>query len=167
MLKNKGILKITALLVMLFVSVVALTGCEFNKDKKDENAYEQPIKNLVEGLSEGNSAKFLEAFPGFISDYVKDIFTDEYLKSVIDEQKENYGDNITMSYKITKTEEISAEDLASKQNNILETYGKEVSITKGYKLDVEMTTKGDKTEDVDTDNMEVYEIDGKWCMIDF
>ena len=96
---------------------------------------------------------------------MKDIFTDDYLKSVLDEQKENFGDNITMSYKITKTEEISKEDLESKQKNIVETYGKEVSITKGYKLDVEITTKGDQKEDVDTDNMEVYEIDGNWYMI--
>ena len=163
MLKNKGTLKVAALVVMLVVSVMALTGCD--KNKKDDNKYEQPIKNMVEGLSEANSSKFLSAFPPFFSDYMKDIFSDDYLKSVIDEQKENFGDNITMSYKVTKTEEISKEDLESKQKNILDTYGKEVSITKGYKLDVEITTKGDQKEDVDTDNMEVYEIDGNWYMI--
>lgn len=172
MLKNKRILKIIAVLIAMVFCMTMLTGCgkDLKDDKKGNNgvaAYEEPVKNLVEGLAEANSEKFLNAFPSFISDYVKDIFTDEYMKTVLDSSKETYGDNLTMSYKVTKTEEISEEDIKSEQEEVKETYGKDATITKGYKLTVEVTTKGTEKEDTDSDEYEVYEIDGKWCLIDF
>lgn len=172
MLKNKRTLKIIALLVAMVICMSMLTGCEIGSKKNEKEgsgvaAYEEPVKNLVEGLSEANSEKFLSAFPTFISDYVKDIFTDEYMKTVLESSKETYGDNLSMTYKVTKTEEISADDLKSKQEDVKETYGNDVTITKGYKLSIDVTTKGNDKEDTDSDDYEVFEIDGKWCIIDF
>lgn len=176
MLKNKSILKFVAVLTVMIMSIGMLTGCEMKSLKEKESnvknatsqgAYEEPVKNLVEGLGEGNAEKFLNAFPDFITSYMKDIFTDEYLQETLKDAEEDYGANIKMSYKVTKTTELSGDDLKSMQEDVKTNYGEEVNITKGYKLDVEITTKGDKSEDVDTDSFKVYEINEKWCIVDF
>lgn len=170
MLKNKRLFKSIAILAIIVFSMFMLTGCEFGSKKEEEKkkeAYEEPISNLVKGLEEANSQKFLSAFPSFISDYVKDVFTDDYMKEVLNQSKETYGENLTMNYTVTKIEDISKENLESQQQQIKELYGKEITISNGKKVEVEIVTKGDAKEDKDTDSFEVYEIDGKWCIIDF
>ena len=72
-----------------------------------------------------------------------------------------------MSYKILDKKDISEEDLREMEEEVKESFGKEIRITKGYKLGVEITTKGDKAEDKEEDVFKVYEIDGKWYMLAF
>ena len=149
--------------------MVLLSGCNLNK--KDKNAeveaYEQPVKNVVEGLVEANSEKFLKAFPDYISDQMKTMFTEEYLKATVSKAEEEYGANIKMTYKVLDKNDISEEDLREMEEEVKESFGKEIRITKGYKLGVEITTKGDKAEDKEEDVFKVYEIDGKWYMLAF
>ena len=70
-LKKICILKSVTVLAVIIMSIGLLTGCEMkfgNKDEKNKTeAYEEPVKNLIEGLAEANSEKFLNAFPPFIS----------------------------------------------------------------------------------------------------
>lgn len=171
MIKNKSIFKCVAVLTVMIMSICMLTGCEMKiGGKKDEEkkveSYEEPVKNLVEGLGEANAEKFLSAFPSFISDYMKDIFSDEYLKETLKEAEEDYGANIKMSYEVTNKEDISEDDIKSMQEDMKSYYNQDVTISKGYKLDVEITTKGDDSEDKDTDSFDVFEIDGKWYILD-
>lgn len=174
MLKNKSILKIIAIFAVLLMSMSMLTGCELGKkssnEKSDENAeqtsYEEPIKNLVEGLSEANAEKFLKAFPSYVGEYMENIFTDEYLKSTLQEAESDFGANIKMSYKVTNKEDISEEDMKQMEEEVKENFDKEIDITKGYTLDVEITTKGDNTEDKEEDIFNVYEVDGNWYILD-
>ena len=170
MLKNNKILKIFTVLAVMIVSICMLTGCEKKEsgkeNKVEQEAFEEPIKNLVEGLGEANSQKLLSAFPSFISDIMKDIFTDEQLKGVIDETKTEYGDNMKMTYSITNKEEISEEDLKTMQDDVKTTYNQEITITKGYSVEAKITTKGDNKEDVEDENFKVYEIDGKWYLLE-
>ncbi len=170
MLKNKRMLKLIAVFAMLVMSMYMLTGCEIgkkNSDKEDNSSsYEEPIKNLIEGLSEANSDKLLKAFPGFISDYMKDIFTDEYLESTLKKAEEDFGANVKMSYKITDKTDLEDEELRKMEEDIQTNFNKEVKITKGYEVEIEVTTKGDETEDTEKDAFNVYEIDGKWYILD-
>ena len=169
MLKNKRMLKLIAVFAMLVMSMYMLTGCEIgkkNSDKDDSSSYEDPIKNLVEGLSEANSSKLLKAFPDFIADYMKDIFTDEYLESTLDKAEEDFGTNVKMSYKITDKTDLEDEELRKMEEDVLTNFNKEVKITKGYEVEIEVTTKGDETEDTEKDAFNVYEIDGKWYILD-
>lgn len=173
MLRKNCILKSITVLAVMVMSIGLLTGCEmkFGKDKNEKSeevAYEQPVINFVEGLGEANSEKFLKAFPSFISDneYMKNTFTNEYLQGVLKNAEENYGTNIKMTCKITNKEDIAEENLKTMQEDVKTYYNKEITITKGYKLSAEITTKGDNEEDVDTEDFEVYEIDGNWYMLD-
>ena len=97
---------------------------------------------------------------------MKNTFTNEYLQGVLKNAEENYGANIKMTCKITNKEDIAEENLKTMQEDVKTYYNKEITITKGYKLSAEITTKGDNEEDVDTEDFEVYEIDGNWYMLD-
>lgn len=171
MLKNKSILKIIAVLTIIVMSMFALTGCGKNdkeeEKKKEETAYEEPVKNLVEGLSEANAEKFAKAFPPYLADQMKEIFTADYLQKSLEEAKEQYGENVSMTYTVTSKEEISEDDIKTKEEDIKSSFEKEVDITKGYKLNIEITTKGDDAEDKDTSSFDVYEMDGNWYILGF
>lgn len=174
MLKNKSLLKVFAIFAVLLLSMYMLTGCETESSKKDKeksndsvsSSYEEPIKNMIEGLSEANSSKFLKAFPSFISDYMKDIFTDKYLETTLKTAEEEYGKNVKMTYKITDKTEIDSDELKEMEEAVKTNFDKEIKITKGYELGIEVTTKGDDEEDTETDEMNVYEIDGNWYILD-
>ena len=175
MLKNKRSFKIIAIFAVLVMSMCMLTGCEIGKksssDKTSDKvettgSYEEPVKNLVEGLAEANADKFLKAFPSYVSEYMEDIFTDEYLQSTLKEAESDYGANIKMSYKVTNKEDLSEEDMSQMEKEVKENFDKQIDITKGYMLDVEVTTKGDNSEDTETDIFNVYEVDGNWYILD-
>lgn len=175
MLINKNILKLFAIFAVLLMSMYLLTGCEIGESKskeKNENgeeitsSYEEPIKNMIEGLTEANSSKFLKAFPSFISDYMGDIFTDEYLENTLETAEEEYGENIKMSYEITDKTEIEEEDLRKMEEDIKTNFDEDIKITKGYELGIKVTTKGDDAEDTEEDEFNVYEVDGKWYILD-
>lgn len=177
MFKNKYIIKLISIFAVLLMSMYMLTGCEFEKSdssKKDKNddtkeitsSYEEPVKYMVEGLSEANAEKFLKAFPEFISDYMEDIFTDEYLENTLKTAENEFGENIEMSYKIIDKTEIDKDELEKMEEDIKNNFEEEITITKGYELGVEVTTKGDDAEDTEEDEFNVYEVDGKWYILD-
>ena len=169
MIKNKRLIKALTIMLVMIMSVVLLSGCETtsnkDKNKNETQAYEEPVKNMIEGLSEANSEKFLKAFPDFISSYMKTMFTDDYLSETVKKAEEEYGSNLTMSYKVTDKKDISEEALKEMQDEVKESFNKEINISEGYVLTVEVTTKGDNDEDTETDDFKVYEIDGNWYLL--
>lgn len=169
MVENKRKVKVVSILLIMIMTLGLLSGCGANKDEKkaETDSYEQPVKNMIEGLSEANADKFLKAFPEYISEQMKLVFTEDYLKETVKKAEEEYGANLKMSYKITDKADIVEEDLREMEEEVKESFGKEIKISKGYKLGVEVTTKGDDTEDKEVDEFKVYEVDGKWYMLAF
>lgn len=169
MVENKRKVKVVSILLIMIMTLGLLSGCGVNKDEKkaETDSYEQPVKNMIEGLSEANADKFLKAFPEYISEQMKLVFTEDYLKETVKKAEEEYGANLKMSYKITDKADIAEEDLREMEEEVKESFGKEIKISKGYKLGVEVTTKGDDTEDKEVDEFKVYEVDGKWYMLAF
>lgn len=165
MLKNKSILKLVAVLTVMVMSMAMLAGCGAKKEEKKVSSFEDPIKNYIEGVAEANSEKFLKAFPTFISDTLKSIFSDDYLKEIKKENEEKFGEDVTISYKVKEKTEISQDDINSIKESVKTTYDKELNITKGYKVDLDITTKGSKDEETDSETIDVYEVDGVWCIL--
>lgn len=172
-MKNKSNLKFLTVIAVMLVSIMILTGCgtdNSNDDKKgeeskQESAFEEPIKNYVEGLQTSNLDTLVKAFPSFISDELKEQMDEEDLKEMIDEAKEEYGENLKLSYEINDKQEIAEEDLKEKQEDIKTLFDTDITITKGYTVETKLTTKGDKEEHTETSTFEVYEIDGSWYML--
>lgn len=167
MIKNKKILAIISIMVLC---VTVLTGCNINK--KTENGsgeqnieqYEQPIKNFLEGIEEGNIDKFLSSFPDYLAELLKENISEEDLQEMLKNEIKSYGDNVKYSYNITEKKELSQDNLKNLQSKIKSNMDKEVNVTNGYELKVEIITKGDKDEQKDLETLQVYEIDGKWCL---
>ncbi len=172
MLKNKRLLKVIAVLTVMVMSIFMLTGCgnkkeeEKNDSNTTTNTYEDPIKNVVEGVGKANISKFMSAYPSFIAENINQIIDEDYLQSQLEDYEDIYGNNIEMSYSITNKEEISEEDLKEEEEELKDTYDEDVDITKGYNLEVELKIKGDEDEDTEEDSFEVYEINGTWYLLE-
>ena len=166
MIKNKKYFKILTVLTVLVMSICMLTGCGKKENKEQTPDYEEPIKNFIEGMVEANSEKFLNAFPEFLSKYMKQSFTNEDLSEILEDAKEEYGEDLKMTYKVVDKKELSEEELKQMQEDLKENYGQESSVSAGYNLNVEINTKGSKKEETDKDEYTVYKIDEKWCMIE-
>lgn len=171
---NTKKLKLIVISIMLLLGMYMLTGCEFlNKDLEDNEeekikieAYEEPLENIINGLVKADSETFLKAFPDFIVVHMQDIYTDEYLEGVAKVLKDEYGDNVKMSYKIKEKIDIDADALRNVENEMRNNFEKKVTITRGYELKVDVTTKGKNAEDTKDDVFKVFEIDGKWYILD-
>ncbi len=173
MLKNKSKLKFFTVIAVMLVSIIALTGCGTNNktednNKKNENeeaSFETPIKNYYEGLQTANLDTLMKSLPSFIYDEAKEKMTEEVLNVMLEQAKEEYGENLKISYVIKNKKEIAEEDLKSEQNDIKTMFNSDITITKGYIVDVETKVKGDNKEDTNTNTLEVYEIDGNWYLL--
>lgn len=169
MLRNKRKIDLITIFLIILISMFMLTGCGNRNNKNQINEaqlYEEPIKNLVEGLGEANSEKLLSAFPDFIRKYLEKTFTTEYLQGLLAQTIEEYGNNIKMSYKIVQKSNLSEEELKSMQETVKESYNADVTISNGVSVVIEITTKGDKLENTDTNELNVFEINGKWCILE-
>lgn len=173
MLKKDKTMKLIAILIVMVMSMCALSGCgnnqngkeEKNKESTEDAAIELPIKNMVEGLLETNSEKFISAFPPFYSGSLGELFNNEALKTALDTSTEEYGENIKMTYEITNKTQIEESKIEEMEKEVKESYNQDVDITKGYELEVKITTKGDKAEDTETDAFEIYQIDGNYYLL--
>lgn len=160
----KKIAKLLFLSCMLIVTVTILAGCGKKKQEATSvESYEEPIKNMIEGIQNTNVEKYMSAFPAFIDYKVTQSELDEMMNAYI----EMYGQDIKVSYEIAGKEEISKEKLSEIQNNIKTYYNHECIVTKGYKLYVKKTVKGIKDEQTTSSIINVYEIDGSWYSIAF
>lgn len=171
MIKKKT--KYVLMLIILLLSMYMLTGCDlFNENSKDNDekrkieAYEEPINNVVNGLKNADSETFLKAFPDFVSIHVKDIYTDEYLGIYAKKMKEEYGTNVEMTYNIIEKSEILDGNLQKIEKEMKDVYEQDIIIKNGYKLKTEINIKGKNGEDTKNEMFEVYEIDGKWFILD-
>lgn len=162
--KSKKISKILLIGMMLITITVVLTGCG---NKKEENKgiepYEEPIKNMIEGMQNTNLEQYKKAFPDFIDYQVTQKDLDEMMNVYI----EMYGQDIKISYEIKEKEEMPSSKLSEIQENIKIYFNHECNVSKGYKLQVNKTIKGIKDQQLTQTTINVYEIDGNWYLITF
>lgn len=152
------------LVIMLILTATILTGCE-NEEKKETEIqpYEEPIKNMIEGMQNTNIEQYMSSLPDFI-DYK---MTQEKLEQIMNDYEIQYGENVKISYKIIDKQEVKAEKIKEVQENIEMYFEHNCDVTKGYKLNVKQKIEGSKQESEVEMNINVYEIDGKWYRITF
>ena len=163
MIKTNSVksLKYIVISIMLLLSMYMLTGCELlkNDSKKDDEekrkieAYEERIDNIVNGLANADSELFLSAFPDFIAVHMQDVYNDDFLEGYAKIMKDEYGNNVKITFKVTEKSDIEADNLRKMEQEMKDNFDKEFTITNGYKLKVDITTKGEKAEDTKDDNL--------------
>jgi len=156
--QGKGIYVAIFIIIILFIWYFVANS----------NLYERPIKNYFDGLSRADSKIMFKALPDFArKELLKEKSYREYdksLKTIIDDMKEEYGDNFKIKYKIIAKESIDNTDLESVANEFKKTYNTSVDITEGYKLKVDITTKGSKKEETNSLDFFVYKINNVWSL---
>lgn len=68
-MKNiKQMMKLIIIIGMLIILVISLTGCgNKSQEQIDNEAYEEPIKNMIEGIQNTDVEKYMNAFPEFLN----------------------------------------------------------------------------------------------------
>ncbi len=163
-----GLCAIAVVLVLLIILFANLFG---------GHAYEKPIENLLKAIEKTDGKAYAEAFPDYINESAEDMldFYDEYddveeyyeeelLKDMLDELEDEYGDKIKLSYKIKDKDKLSDKKLKNLEDDIEDYYDEEVDVTNGYELKIELKVKGKDDDDKETARLNVYKIDGKWCL---
>lgn len=176
---KKTLLKITAILAMLMMSMVVLTGCgkdekkSENKDGIDESSMTAPIEYALKGLNNVDSGAYLKALPTLI---VKE-FDDEDIKDMKEslneyqhDRAETYGEDVKITYEITEKEKIEDEDLKELAEYLKGTYNdaskEELDFTEGYECQVNFKIEGSKDSTTKTKSISIYKISGKWYIDD-
>ncbi|MGN1481043.1 zinc ribbon domain-containing protein [Porcipelethomonas sp.] len=136
--------------------------------------YKKPIDNMMKSIETGKGKYLYKSMPEFLVEYRYDddkkdeIYDalDESMEYVVEMLEDEYGDDIKVSYKIKDKEKIKKKDLEKLEENIEDTYDEKVKVSKGYEVKIKIKIKGDDDKDEDTTTINVYKIDGDWCLMD-
>lgn len=124
------------------------------------NQYNSPIRRYYKGMQNSNIKVYAKAFPEFMN--VNRTQSNESLKEILSELEKEYGEKIRIKYKIISKEKYDDKSLESIKEYIKIRYNKNVSVTNGYCLQVEVVVKGNSDSNTDNTKMYVYKIDEKW-----
>lgn len=135
--------------------------------------YKSAINNYFDVMIEGKANKIEKLAPKQYWDYLeeeedvtledlKEDYEDSF-EDQIDQLEDEYGKNYKFSYKITDKDDITTKKFKNIQENLKDKYDiPKKSVTKGYKVDVELSIKGSEDEDENDTTLYVVKIDGDW-----
>lgn len=176
---KKNLLKVTAILAMLIMSMVVLTGCgnddkkNQNKDGIDESNMTAPIEYALKGLNNADGDAYLKALPAllvkeFDKDDIKDM--EESLNEYKDNRIETYGEDVKITYEITEKKKMEEEDITEIVDYLKKSYEdaskEELDITEGYDCQVNFKIEGSEDSTTKTKSVSIYKISGKWYIDD-
>ncbi len=151
------------ILVIVLISV-------FSSSPKDA------VKNYVNGNFNGDYDAYNAMQPDEVWEYLeKEYDTDrpdekdyeETYEATLEELEEEYGKDVSVSYKITDEDELDEDDLKDIRNTLKDTYNiAKKDITAAYELDVELTIEGDDDEETKDATFIVYKYNGDWYVQD-
>ena len=159
-------LPIAAAVVVLIIIISIIAG----------NGYKKPLKNMINGINDGDEEMYCEALPEFlIKKYKKS--NDDYYKTMKERIKNNIkaweegeayelGDDVELSYKIVDTIKLDDEALEDAQKYIKSVYDKKVEVKGGYEVAFTITIEGEDDVYTYPSFTTVYKIDGEWCVLD-
>lgn len=138
----------------------------------------KPIDNLIAITFKGKFEKIKDMAPAEYWEYMEDEYdldidemieeAEENADDMMDYYEEEYGDNIRVSYKVTKKKELSDKKLEGIAEALADAYDlDEDKFTSAYELDVEMTIKGSEDDDEEENEMTVIKYAGKWYAINW
>ena len=169
--------KVVSVLFVLLIIMLVLTGCkkanenETQKENKtsektttEVKEYQEAIEKYFKGLNECDAKVYASAYPDFEkkAESVKDKSLYERKKNL----EKVYGENVAYSYEILRDKEMKKSELEDVEDYIKEKFRENVKIKKGYKVKIRQKVSGNDDFDDATDYIYVYNIDGKWYIID-
>ncbi len=159
-----GAIALGAIILIIVLIVV------FSSSPKDA------VKNYVNGTFNGDYSAFEKMQPEEYWEYMEEEcdtdrpdekdFEDLY-ESTLESLEEEYGKDVSVSYKVTDKEELDEDDLDDIRDELKDMYGlTKKNITAAYELDVELTIEGDDDEETNDATFKVYKYNGDWYVYD-
>ncbi len=167
--KNKligGGIAIVAVIIIISVASSIVSGF----------GYKGPIKNYFKAIEKEKGKYMVKAMPDFLIDIEEPDDDDiEKLDKIMEDLKEamtdSVGKNPSITYEILDKIEINEETLEDMTDSINEKYKKklddDIEVTAGYEVLLKLTAKGSRDKMETYTSMEVYKIDGDWCINEF
>lgn len=163
-----GCIAVVAILVIILIFTLIFGG-----------KYKKPISNMLDGIEKTDAATYMKSVPKCQLDYIEETYIDDYeqydsleeyyeemLDSSLEYLEEEYGNDVKLSYNVEKKTKLSDSKLKDIRDELEDNYDADVKVTKGYKVKVEMTIKGDDDDDEDTTTLTVAKVDGDWVLVD-
>lgn len=87
---------------------------------------------------------------------------EDVVDTVIDLLEDEYGDNVRVSYKVTKEDKLTDSELNEIREGVNDRYElARKSVTEGYDIDADITVKGDDDEMTSETSAYIVKIDGR------
>ena len=157
-------------LLLLVVCVAFLaTACgssEGGSSNKSSRTVENLLDSYIKGITTPDVEIIKDIFPPFYIKFAESNLTKENLQASLDLAKEEYGDDLKVTYNITKTIKLTEEELKEVNETMKTYYNADTEATECYKYEGTITFKGSKSEDSDPiSNMGYCKFDGSWYLI--
>lgn len=138
----------------------------------------KPIDTMIAIGYKGQVEKIKDLAPAEYWEYMEDEYgmdvdevieeAEEALEDTLESLEDEYGENVRVSYKVTKKKKLSDKKLEGIAEALADTYDlDEDKFTEAYELDVEMTIKGSEDDDENEDELTVIKYKGKWYIINW
>jgi len=156
--KDPVVVIVAAVTLVLAVVIVVANLTILN------NGYKKPIKNLAKLIETGDIDYLEESLPEYLLDDIDDDELDEISDELKTFSKTFMGDDFDLSYDFVDKKEIDDDDLEELEDTVKEKYDEKVKVSKGYEVEVEVTIEIDSESKSQTNKINVYKIDGEWCL---
>lgn len=154
------------LFVFMFVAVFFTACGGSGLSNKSSRTVEDLMDGYVKAYTTADDETAREIFPPFYVEYAKNYLTKENLEQSLERAKTTYGDDFSITYKITKTTKLTDEELKTLNNNMASYYNSKDNASECYKYEGTITFKGSKSEDTDSiSTMKYCKYDGSWYLV--
>ena len=166
-------LMIIGMIVGLIVAVALVLLIVLLARDNSHRTYQQAVGILMNGVKKQDMGKLLEAFPERLREDMRRELTRDYgseqeLWEEFNENLEWYcGNQVKMTYKIVRAEPLLEYQIRDLEQDFMEDFQYDVSISSGYEVDIEMTYKGSEGDYGYSAGVIVAKIDGKWYVIEY
>ena len=170
---SRKALMIIGMTVGLIVAVALILLIVLLARDNSHKTYQQAVDIFMNGLEKQDMGKMLEAFPERLRGDMRRELTRYYdsEQELWEEYNENLewycGNHVKMTYKIVQAEPLLEYQIRDLEQDLMEDFQYDVSISSGYEVDIEMTYKGSEGEYSDGEMLVVAKIDGKWYVIGY
>ncbi|MCM1536957.1 MAG: zinc ribbon domain-containing protein [bacterium] len=169
---RKALVIAGAIVGLILVIAVVLLVVLLTRDNS-HGTYQQAVGVFMDGLKQQDMDKMCEAFPVRLQEEVrKDLLLfygseAEFWEDYNEDIEWYCGKNAKMTYEIEDAEPLLAYEIEDYEEDCLVDFRYNVSISAGYRVEVEMTFKGSEGEFDSELELDVVKIDGKWYVISY
>ncbi|MCM1102714.1 MAG: zinc-ribbon domain-containing protein [Clostridium sp.] len=169
---RKALVIVGAIVGLILVIAVVLLVVLLTRDNS-HGTYQQAVGVFMDGLKQQDMDKMCEAFPVRLQEEVrKDLLLfygseAEFWEDYNEDIEWYCGKNAKMTYEIEDAEPLLAYEIEDYEEDCLVDFRYNVSISAGYRVEVEMTFKGSEGEFDSELELDVVKIDGKWYVISY